>query len=253
MKNVILVCVFILLAVSATLGQKSKTIPKQTNPTQQTTPTEEIETKTDPNFTNNLREHYEKKRVVASRWNDFDVAKDVLYDLIIEDPGNDSLIFQLAYLYYENQKYPSSILVGQDLLKRNPKNIQVLELVGMSFEGLSIYDRALQNYESLFLLTNNNSTLYKMAFIQYELKRYQESLTNIDILLSKPEAETLKVVFNSTENKQKEYTAKVALLNLKGMVYKDQGDKINAKKYFEESLKLAPDFQFAKQNLDGLK
>lgn len=253
MKNVILVCFFMLLTVSVTRGQKSKATPLKTTPTQETTPTEKVETKTDPNFANNLREHYEKKRVVATRWNDFDVAKDVMYDLIIEDPGNDSLIFQLAYLYYENQKYPSTILVGQDLLARNPKNIQVLELVGMSFENLSIFDRALQNYESLFLLTNNTSTLYKMAFIQYELKRYQESLTNIDILTAKPEAETLKVVFNSTENKQKEYSAKVALLNLKGMVYRDQGDKVNAKKYFEESLKLAPDFQFAKQNLDGLK
>ena len=92
-----------------------------------------------------------------------------------------------------------------------------------------------------------------MAFIQYELKRNQEAITNIDILLTKPEAETLKVVFNSTDNKQKEYTARVALLNLKGMVYKDQDDKVNARKYFEEALKLAPDFQFAKQNLEALK
>jgi uncharacterized membrane-anchored protein len=37
------------------------------------------------------------------------------------------------------------------------------------------------------------------------------------------------------------------------MVYKDQADKVNAKKFFEEALKLAPDFAPAKQGLDSLK
>ena len=259
MKNVILI-LFFMLAAALTFAQKSKSKTTKESAVQQTTTDKtasqkitQPDPKLDSMIANKLREHFAKKRVVANRWNDPDVTKDVLFDLIVEDPGNDSLIMELAFQYFENQKYASSILVGQDLLKRNPRNEKILELVALSFENLNIFDRALQNYESLFLLSTNAGTLYKMAFLQYELKRFPESLTNADILLSKPEAETLKVVFNNTDNKQKEYTAKVALLNLKGMIYKEQGDKINAKKFFEEALKIAPDFLFAKENLAALK
>jgi tetratricopeptide (TPR) repeat protein len=264
MKQIIIAAILSVSIVSVGVAQKKSKKNKETEQQQTVTPDKtevkpEVkaelppEQKTEPAFTTlSLREHFAKKRAVAARWSDVDVVKDALYDLIVEDPNNDSVIFQLAYLYYDNQKYPSAILIGQDLLNRNPKNVQVLELVADSYENLRIYDRALQNYESLFLLTSNTSMLYKMAMLQFELKRYQETLTNIDILLSKPEADSLKVVMNDTKNQQKEYPIRVALTNLKGMVYKAQGDKVNARKYFESALKMAPDFQFAKQNLDGL-
>ena len=248
MKKVI-VFNLILMCTSIAFAQKKKSVDTQTQPIQQPVEVKPESAKTP----GGAGDHAIKKRVIATRWNDFDVAKDAMYDLIIEDPGNDSLIFQLAYLYYENQKYPSSILVCKDLLARNPKNTQVLELSAISYESLNIFDRALQSYESMFLLTNSSSTLYKMAFLQYELKRYPECMTNADILLSRPDAETLKVGFNTAENKPKEYPIKVALLNLKGMVYKDQGDKVNAKTQLDEALKIAPDFLPAKQTLDSLK
>src|SRR5262245_56980682 len=76
---------------------------------------------------NPIGEHFARKYALATRWNDAEAAKDALYDLIADYPGSDSLIFSLAYYYYENQKYPSSVLVCQDLLARNPKSIEVLE------------------------------------------------------------------------------------------------------------------------------
>ncbi len=249
MKKLVFVPVFLLLGIGLMNGQSKKNTPTQTT----SQPQDKVEKKPEQTSSNVLLEHFVRKRAVASRWNDFDVVKDALYDMIIEDPANDSLIAQLAYIYYENQKYPSCVLICQDLLARNPKNVQALEMSAVSYENLSILDRSLQSYESLFLLTNNSSTLYKMAFLQYELKRYPESITNADILIAKPDADTLKVVFNDKDNKSKEYPVRVALLNLKGMVYKDQADKVNAKKFFEEALKIAPDFQPAKVNLDALK
>lgn len=70
---------------------------------------------------NPLTEHFYKKYVTAIQWNDYDVAKDALYDLIVENPQNDSLIFSLAYYYYQNEKYAPAVLVSQQLLTRNPK------------------------------------------------------------------------------------------------------------------------------------
>ncbi|HNP77641.1 MAG: hypothetical protein U0289_15225 [Cyclobacteriaceae bacterium] len=248
MKQLITLMVLTILSCSVSLGQGKKTQPAQ----QPTQPAVKEEPKKE-SVSNSLLEHYVRKRAVAARWNDYEIVRDAMYDMIIEDPANDSLIAQLAYLYFDNQKFPSTVLVCQDLLNRNPKNVQALEMAAISYENLSLLDRALQSYESLFLLTGNITSLYKMAFLQFELKRYAESITNADIMLGKPDVDTMKVQFNDKDGKPKEYPVRIALLNLKGMVYKDQADKVNAKKFFEEALKLAPDFAPAKQGLDSLK
>ena len=174
-------------------------------------------------------------------------------DTMIEFPANDSLLLSLGILYYENQKYPSAVLVGQELLARNSKNPSALELTASAYEGLNISEKALQNYESLYLVSNSLSVLYKVSFLQYSLNRYQECLANTDIILASKEADEVKVAFSTGDNKTKEYSIRIPILNLKGMVARDSGDKVSAKKYFEQAIALAPDFQAAKDNLSKLK
>lgn len=202
---------------------------------------------------NPLLNHYLVKFNVAMRFNDSDAAKDALYDLLVENPNNDSLFLDLAFMYYENQKYPSAILVCQELLARNKNNSTAVELSASSYEALNIYDKALQHYETLYLQTNAYPALYKMAFLQYDLKRFKECSATSDILLSKKEADELKVSYPTADNKSKEFPIKVAVLNLKGLVAKDSGDNVEAKKFFEQALALAPDFVQAKENLSKLK
>jgi len=201
-----------------------------------------------------LTQHYYNKYVTALQWNDYEVAKDALYDLIMENPQNDSLIYNLAVYYYENQKYVSAVLVCQPLLARNPKNTAALEISAVGYETMGIADKSLQNYESLYLLTNNINTLYKMAFLQYDLKRFTESLASIDILLASSEMDKAKVVFADVENKPKEYPMRVSVLNLKGLIQLEHfGDKAAAKKFFDEALAISPDFVAVKQNLAKTK
>jgi tetratricopeptide (TPR) repeat protein len=200
-----------------------------------------------------ITQHFARKYATALQWNDYEVAKDALYDLIIENPGNDSLIFDLAVYYYQNQKSASAVLVSNELLARNPKNVGALEIAASGYETLGVPDKALQSYESLYLLTNNVSTLYKMAFLQYRVKRYKESATSADIILSNKDIETLKATYNDASGKGKEYPIKVAVINLKGMLALDQGDKAGAKRFFEQALAISPDFALAKENLAKTK
>jgi hypothetical protein len=65
--------------------------------------------------------------------------------------------------------------------------------------------------------------------------------------------ESLKVNYNDANGKQKEFPMKVALLNLKGLLAQDQGDKVSAKKSYDEALAIAPDFAPAKENVAKLK
>lgn len=230
----------------ATKGKSSPSKPAAQTPAKQTPPQA-------PSVQGAMAEHFARKYSIAQRWGDYEVAKDALFDLITDYPGNDSLIFALAYFYFENQKYPSCAMVCNDLLARNSKNVAALELSGISYENLNIKDKALQSFESLFLLTNNNTTLYKMASLQYDLKRYGEVQTNADILLTKPEADSLKVVFNDSKGQPVEYPIRAALHNLKGLAMKAQGDAAGARKQFEEALKVDANFDPAKQNLATLK
>jgi hypothetical protein len=92
-----------------------------------------------------------------------------------------------------------------------------------------------------------------MAFLQMRLKRYKESGTSADILLADKTLDSLKVSFTGTDNKAKEYPMRAALLNLKGMLSQEQGDKVGAKKFYELSLAQAADFPPAKENLVKLK
>lgn len=245
-------CLFSTFIAIGTLGfaQNKKTPAK---PADSTPPKAEQPAAAPAPQVSDLTQHFFKKYTAAIQWNDYDVAKSALYDLIVENPQNDSLILNLAFYYYENQKYASSALVTQELLARNNKNEAALELSAASFEGLGVLDRALQNYESLYLATNNTATLYKMAFIQYQLKRFKECEATADILLSKKDIDTQKVSFTDSKNQTKEYSMKVPVINLKGMLAQEAGDKVKAKGFFDQALALAPDFEAAKDNLTKLK
>ena len=253
------VFVLILISIAATgWAQKKKKNEKTETPKQEVVaPQPEVKKELVKNDTvpqiNPLLRHFAIKYQIAVQWNDYEVAKDALYDMIIENQANDSLIYELAYYYYQNQKYPSAVLVSQELLKRNPKNTAALEMTAVGYENLGALERALQSYESLYLLSNNPLTLYKMAFIQFQLKRYKESDTSADILLADTAVDALKVNYTGADNKPKEYPMKAALLNLKGMIAQEQGDKVGAKKFYELALAKAADFPLAKENLSKLK
>ena len=195
---------------------------------------------------------YHNNYNMAIRYNDYAEAKTALYNLINIDPQNDSLRFNLAYLYFDNQQYASSILVCRDLLARNPQNTAALEMSAIAYEELGLKDKAMANYEQLYLVTENLETLYKLAYLQYELKRYNESKVNIDILLANPEIDNRKMIFQIDDLQQKEYSLRVAVLNLNGLLKKAEGDQAGARESFNKALELAPDFVFAKDNLAEL-
>ena len=120
-----------------------------------------------------------------------------------------------------------------------------------SYEKLGLKDKSLNSYEKYYLLTNDYQTLYKMLFLQYDLQKYQQALTNADILIELPEIKEATIFFTEGEE-EVEYPIVVAILNVKGLVYQGLGNKEEAKKSFEEALSIAPGFTLAKENLAAL-
>ena len=188
----------------------------------------------------------------ALRYNDRFEAKSVLYQLIALEPQNDSLITSLAFLYLEAGQYASCVLACMEALQINPQNEGALEMSGFSYDNLGLKDKALESYEQLFIRTGDFNTLYKMAFLQYDLGSFEQAKTNADILLQRPEIEESTFVVTIADE-QKEFPMKAAVYNLKGLLDQELGDPEAAKSNFETALEVAPDFEMAKNNLADLE
>ncbi len=198
-----------------------------------------------------LKKIFEDTYQRALRYNDRAEAKSALFGIIAIEPQNDSLVTTLAFIYYEARQYASSVLVCLDVLQLNPYNVGALEISALSYENLGLKDKSLDNYEKLFLKTNGFQPLYKMAFLQFDLEKYQQCSTNVDILLTKPELEEA-TVFYTIEEIEKEFPIEVAILNLKGLVNKELGNLDLARQSFEQALAISPEFVLAQENMDAL-
>lgn len=189
----------------------------------------------------------------AIKYNDADMAISALYNLCTMEPQNDSLLYSLAYLYFDNQRYFSAILACNDLLLLNPENLKAMQMKAVGLEQIGAKDKALEEYESLYLKSDNDiNYLYKMAVLDYELKRYQEAKNNIKILMGKDKIDEIKYYFPTENKDQQEISMKASLYNLNGLIALDEGNKDEARQQFGRALEIAPDFYQAKKNMDSL-
>lgn len=185
---------------------------------------------------------------VAMRYSDLGMAKSKLYDLMIRNPENTRYMEALANIYFDNTQYPSAALVALDLLQLNDKNVGALEIAAYSLEQLGALDRALPHFESLYLLTGDNFSLYKSAFIQYNLQRFEEALNSVNMLVKNAKADE-KIGFPKSQTETQEVSMKAAALNLKGLIYLDKNAMAEAKTAFNEAISLDSTFEQAKENL----
>ena len=187
------------------------------------------------------------------KYNDYRLAINALYNLCVLEPQNDSLLVALEYIYFNNREYISAVLVANDALMLNPNNIESREMKAISLEQIGAKDKAIEEYETLYLKNNQHlDYLYKTAFLQYDVQRYKEAKTNVDILLSMNVIDSLEITFPKGENEQQQIPMRASLFNLKGMIEQALGNKEEAKKQFGAALEIIPDFYLARQNLDLL-
>lgn len=189
---------------------------------------------------------------LAMRYNDASVAKMKLYDLMERNPNNLSYPETLASLYFEMEQYGSSALVALDILERNDKSLIGLEVAAFSLEQLGALERALPHFESLHLLSGDLFSLYKTSYLQYSLKKYEEALNSVNMLIKDKKAAEQNLNFPKEDNTMQEVSMVAAAQNLKGLIYKDQGSATEARTAFEEALALSPEFELAKENLADL-
>jgi len=199
---------------------------------------------TDPKLSEDFK-HNQEVYLNAMKFNDVAVAREALYHLISIAPDDLSLLDSLAFLYFDYRQFASAALVCKEMLSKLPKHPPALEMSAISFENLGLNEQALTNYESLYLIQNNIVTLYKITYLQYQLKRFTEFENNATSIIEDEQSLTMNLLFSGENNEQQQIPMRAAVYNFKGLIAQDGGDKVKAAEMFDEALKIAPEFYLA--------
>lgn len=190
---------------------------------------------------------------MAKKYNDPAVARMALYNLIASTPNSLNLMDTLALMYLEYEQYASAALISQDVSSINPNDIFAAEVAAIAFENLGVKNKAVDFYEKLYLNNNNLSTLYKITFLQYQLKRYGEAINNADILIASEKSDEMMLYFPLENQQNQPVSMKVGAIRLKGMIEEDRGNTSLAKELFQKALDMKPDFEILKQQIAELE
>ena len=186
----------------------------------------------------------------AKSYNDPSVAINSLYKMIAIQPEYVLLKDSLMREYLTISQWAPSYMISREILAMQPNNLFALEVSCISLQNLGLKQQALNEYESLYLKSDRIDVLYTISFLQFELKNFTESLTNLDILINNSETEEMSVSVSKSDNSVQEVLIRAQLNYLKGLIYLEQSKNEDAKKYFNIALTISPDFQNA---IDRLK
>ena len=191
---------------------------------------------------------YEK----AKAYNDPSVAISALYNMVAIQPDNVLLKDSLMREYLAISQWAPTYMISREILDIQPNNLFALEVSCISLQNLGLKQQALNEYESLYLKTDRIDVLYTISFIQFELGNFNESLTNLDILMNKEITQEMTVSVSKDENNRQEIPIKAQLNYLKSLIYIEQKNIELARKSLNEAISISPDFQNAINKLKTL-
>ncbi len=188
----------------------------------------------------------------ANIFNDHLVARMALYNLLAENPGNVALYDSLALSYLQYNENASAALAAQQALRIDPNDLFAGEIAATSLEKLGAKDRALSYYEKIYLNNQDINILYKVAFLQFELQRYAEANTSLDIIIENPGSKESFIVFPTTDRQGQDVPLDVSAHRIKAMIEEFKGNTEVAKTMYLEVLEMFPGFQVVQQQLRDL-
>lgn len=187
----------------------------------------------------------------AQRYNDAAVSRQALMEMALLNPRDTSVLRTLAELYLGAGQYVSSAMVAMDMVKIYPGDIGAMEIAAVSYENLRLYDKAIEQYEAMWLASENTNILYQVSYLQYLIDRFGEANANLDIILTKLKPdETILLSKKDGSTQEVKFTA--AIENLRGLIAADQGDKEKARGHFNKALEINPGFEAPQDGLAAL-
>ncbi len=196
-----------------------------------------------------------EKQVVemAKRVGDPAVVKQGFYRIVAIEGESSTYKDSLAYVYFSARQYGPSFLMADEVIKRDPDHLEMLEIKAASLESLGAIDKSAEAYDQLFARSNNNFHGYNLAKLQFSLKKYEEAYKTIQEVEKLNDTGKYKITFSINANHVQQVELLAAIPYLKGLIEEELQKKPEAKVSYEKALKIQPDFVFAKERLEGLQ
>ena len=188
----------------------------------------------------------------AKRISDPSVATYSMYKLIALEGQNSTYKDTLTYIYYSSRKYGSCFLMANEVLKRDPKNVAIIELKASSLESLGAVDKAMEVYAELFSLSNNNYHGYNLSKLQLSMNKFEDAYTTIKKVETLNDSGQVKVNFTINQSHTQQIELLAAIPYLKGLIEEKLKKNPEAKLSYEKALKIQPEFILAKEKLDKI-
>ncbi|XOV95194.1 MAG: tetratricopeptide repeat protein [Bacteroidota bacterium] len=188
---------------------------------------------------------------LARKYNDLEMQKSALYNLYVFNP-NVAFLDSLAMIYFDQGEYVSAGLIAQDASTINPDDMLAVEVAAVSFDNVGASAKAIDFYEKLYVGNGELGTLYRIMYLQYNVQRYEEAMSNADIIIADPKAKTSNLYFPVSDQQNQLINLEVAAYRMKGMIEQAKGNKGLASQYFNKALELAPSFVVLKKQIEEL-
>ena len=199
-----------------------------------------------------MKKHYLKIYNQALAYNDVNAAINALHGYIATD---NNLIYKdtLSMLYFTTKNYYSSLLLGEEVYKAMPGNLEAMARTAEAYDELGDPKTAVSLFEQVVPKTKNPYQIYKMAVGQYQLKRNGEAEASAKAVLADTSSKRIGVNFTSVDGRQQAVPLHAAAANLLGVLKMDAKNYAGAKVDFQQALTFYPQFAGARQNLDAVE
>ncbi len=195
-----------------------------------------------------------EKNIYKQAINNFDLetAKDATYHIIALEGEQSKYLDTLAVIYFNQKNYLSCLKVSDRILKKEEK-LSILELKAVSLENLNATKEAIDVYEKIYQQKKEAYIAYKLALLQQQLKRSAEAYATLKSAEQLKFPDKAVITFpGAKKDTVQQVPFKAAYYNLLAMVSYDLHNYDMALKYFDEALKVYPDFFVAKQNKQAI-
>lgn len=194
----------------------------------------------------------QQKLKQALAYGDKAVAANSMFSIILLEGPKSVYKDSLAYLYFNDRNFISCFLVTNDILKNKPDNLELMEMNAISLESMGATEKALEAYQKLLAKTNNNYHAYKLAGLQFGMKKFEDAYASIKKADKLPDGGTVKITFQVNKNYNQNVDLKASIAYLEGIIAMNLNKNAEAKLSFERAIKLFPEFVLAKSNLEML-
>jgi tetratricopeptide (TPR) repeat protein len=211
-------------------------------------------------FLSECKQSDNSKRLLAQalKNKDYATAAFAYNNLLLADSSNLEYKDSLARIYIKSGNYEGGVRLGEQVLAKQPKNLKLLELVGIGNGRLNNIDKAVANFNALFVASQDYTYLYKIAGMCFDSQKYNEADSLADIMIAKADTtKRIEVQLPSGESQSVPIVA--ACYNMKGAILAEMADRTgnvehikNAVPYFQKALKIYPEFSFPRLYLERI-